>query len=91
MDQVESVLRSVLVQLCRLLDPLIALLAQLEAAVRAQLTQFGVPYQWLGPIVAAAWVIVVFMLVRIVPGWLRMVVLLVVALVLLRIYGMLPV
>ena len=90
MDQVEVTLHSALAALSRLLDPVMAWLTRLDFSVEQQLSQWGMPSNWSRTAVLVVWLIVLFMVLKVLPTWLKAIVLLLVALVAMKSYGLLP-
>jgi hypothetical protein len=70
-----------------LLDVPLGLLRQLGALVRRQLAVFRVPWEYHDWIVIGLWVLVLFVLLRALGGWLRLLVLLLAAALIARAYG----
>ena len=90
MYQVEKLLREIAIVLSRLLDPVLAGLDHLGSLIRRQFDQWGMPFQWQQPAVTALWVIALLLLLRAFDGWIRAVIVVVVAIFLLRAWGYIP-
>lgn len=90
MDKVERTLLQATEALSRALDPLAGWIGRLHFFVRTQLSNSRIPADWQGGIITALWVLVLFMLFRILAGWLRIVMLACTAMVVAKVYGVLP-
>ena len=90
MGSLESLLRRLMVQLSRLLDPLVDGLDRLHFAVEQQLMGVGVPAAWRSSVIAVLWAVVLLVVARWLTGWARAIFLVCVAVVLGRVYGFLP-
>lgn len=90
MDQIERSLRAVVLAVSNLLDPVLGWLDRLHSILRHQLSLARVPVDLHAGIIAALWVVVLFILFRILSGWLRVVMLVCTAVVVAKVYGLLP-
>lgn len=90
LDWLEMTLHRLGVILSHLLDPVAGMVDHLNFTIRHQLDLFGVPFGWQSAVIATLWIIVVAVVVRTAGGWLRLALLIVLAAVLGRIYGLLP-
>ena len=90
MDQVERALHSFLALLSAMLEPVTWSLERARYSIIQQFDRIGVPYRWQDVIITVAWVLIVLMTLRTLTGWLRLVAIVLVALVLGRVYGVLP-
>ena len=90
MDWLEGALHRAAQQLSGLLNPVLFALERLGGLIRQQLDEFGVPYDWQRPMITVAWVLVLFMVVRTLAGWLRLIAIVVAAVILAKVYGFLP-
>ena len=76
--------------LSRLLDVPMEGLRQAGDVIRRQLGVFHVPWEYHAWIVTGAWVLALFILLRSVGGWVRLLVLLLAAALIAKGYGLLP-
>ena len=90
MDWFETTLRRLGAQLSNLLIPVAWGLERLHAAMRQQMEAVGVPFEWQRPVLNAFWALVLFMAVRSLSGWLRLLAVVFAAVVLAKVYGLLP-
>ena len=90
MEWLDQGVHSIGVFLSRFLEPLAIGVEMLNDSVRRQLEQFGVPFQWQVSVVSILWTLVLFMLLRTLTGWVRLLAVAFVAIALVKIYGYLP-
>ena len=90
MESVRGALHDVALALSRLLDPVVGVLAHAGAGVRRFMDGAGVPVQVQPVGIIALWVVLVLLLIRLLRGGARLLALLFVAVLLLRIYRVLP-
>ena len=90
MDRFEHALQTGAVALSKALDPVASALTRLHFYIRSQLTAFRVPPSWHDGIVIALWVVLLFMVFRLLTGWLRLLALIGTLLVVAKMWGYLP-
>ncbi len=88
MDAVERFIQNAALWLSRVLVPVTQLIDRVNFAVLLQLDHLGVPTPWRGRLLAALWVVTLFMILRTLPGWWRVALLVGIVLVLGQTYGM---
>ena len=90
MGWLDRTVQTLVALLSRALDPVVLLIARIGYEIRHTSDLVGIPYGWQHLIVAAFWVLILLMLVRTTSGWLRLIVALFAALVIAKVYGLLP-
>jgi hypothetical protein len=90
MDRLEHALTEAAVAVSHALDPVASGLKRLHFYLHSQMTFFNVPLGWHDGIIAAIWVGLLFMLFRMLVGWLRLVMLVCTLLVVAKLWGYLP-
>ena len=90
MESVRAFFHSILVALSQVLDPGIRLLNDFGAAIQRYLLSINLPYAAVPIAYFGLWLLVILLLIRFLRGALRLLSLVVVALLLLRIYHVLP-
>ena len=90
MDAVYEWLARMAGAVSHLLEPIVFLLDRLHGEVRGQLELLHVPFRWRQPIITGAWVLALFLLVRTLQGWVRVVALVLILLVLFKLYDFMP-
>ncbi len=91
MDPLEHALLVAVVAVSHALDPVVAGIGRLNSYIHSQLFFLAIPLVWHDGIVAALWVVMLFMLFRTLTGWLRLVMLMCTILVVAKMWGYLPV
>ena len=91
MWRVEQVIQHIVGFLSRLLDPVVAGVEWLDRLAVVQLGEVGMRAEWSDRVVAAAWSLSILLGLRLLRGWWRVVALALLALVVGRLYGMVPV
>jgi hypothetical protein len=90
MDLVNRIVFVIGLGISRLLEPAMGPLDQFNFFLRQQLASLHVPYDWQGGVIMAGWAIVLFMVMRALQGFLRIAFILLAAVVLAKVYGVLP-
>lgn len=90
MDSIRSALHAIAVFLSTILDPLIDVLTVGGTAVRRFLDSNNIPLVVQPVLVAGCWLVLILVLIRFLRGFTRLLALALVALLLLRIYRVLP-
>jgi hypothetical protein len=90
METASHVLFAISRGLSQLMEPAMYGLQRLDAAIRVQLRDLHVPFEWQSTIITAVWVIGLVLLVRWLEGWPRLVAVVLIGLVLAKMYGVLP-
>ena len=81
---------NVLLAVSHLLDLLMFGLERVDRYLRAQLDGFGVRPGWQPAIITTGWVVLLLLVLRALDGWPRIVAIALTALVLAKLYGLLP-
>ncbi len=89
MELLNRIVSTIALGLSRLLDPAMPPLERLDLFLRQQLTVLHVAYEW--QVITAGWVIVLFLVFRALRGAARIIYVLLLAAVLMKIYGVLPI
>ena len=90
MESITTPLHSLFILLTRLFDPLMTTIARFNFFVDQQLIAWGTPILWRPWLLALLWTLILALMVRLVSGWLRLVLLIFIAIVLARVYGVMP-
>lgn len=90
MEWLDRTVRTLVLTLSRMLDPVMVMIARVDYEIRHTADMLGVPFDWQRIIVGAFWVLIVVMLIRTTARWLRLIILILVALILAKTYGTLP-
>ena len=90
MDRLEHLLLTAVIAVSQVLDPVVTGLKRLNFYMHNQMTFFNVPLSWHDGIIAIAWIVVLFMLFRLLTGWLRLAMLVCTALIVSKMWGYLP-
>ncbi len=91
MELLNRIVSTIALGLSRLLDPAMPPLERLDLFLRQQLTVLHVAYEWQVSVITAGWVIVLFLVFRALRGAARIIYVLLLAAVLMKIYGVLPI
>lgn len=90
MDRFEHASLTAAVATSHALDPVAAALTRLHFYLRLQMTGFKVPPGWHDGLIIGLWVVLLFMLFRLLNGWLRLVMVVATVLVVAKMWGYLP-
>ncbi len=90
MELLNSIVSTLAFGISRLLEPAMGALEQLDFFLRQQLSTVHVPYQYQGTVITIGWAIVLFLVFRALGGAARIIFVLLAALVLAKVYGVLP-
>ncbi len=90
MDGFETTLQRFAAWLSHLLQPIEQGLQQLGLSLRVQMDAAGVPAGWQGPLLTCGWLLILAMVVRTLVGWWRLLAVVAAAVVLAKMYGVLP-
>lgn len=90
MSLLQQLLHAIGSGISRLLEPALVPLDELDDFLRMEMTTLFVPSSWQPVLITAGWAIVLALLFRMLEGWKRVVLVLVTAAVLAKIYGVLP-
>ena len=90
MDWIEGGLQRLAARLSQMLDPPAAGLERFGLLIRRYLGEVGVPYDWHGTVIILLWILVLGMVLRTLTSWLRLFVAVAAALLLAKVYGVLP-
>jgi hypothetical protein len=91
LELLNRIVSTIALGLSRLLDPAMPPLERLDLFLRQQLTVLHVAYEWQVSVITAGWVIVLFLVFRALRGAARIIYVLLLAAVLMKIYGVLPI
>ena len=86
----EQTVHDFAVFLSRILEPLAVGVDIVNRSVHHQLGALGVPFGWQATIVSVLWALVVFMVVRTLSGWARLVAMTLFAVSMAKLFGFLP-
>ena len=90
MEWLDRTVRTLVLTLSRMLDPVMVVIARVNYEIRHTADMLGAPYDWQRFIVNGFWILILFMLVRTTARWLRLLVIVVAAIILSKVYGFLP-
>jgi hypothetical protein len=90
MELLYGVVYVVSLGISRLLEPAMGSLERLDLFLRQQLSMAYVPFQSQGTVITVGWAIVLFLVFRALGGAARIIFVLLTAMVLAKIYGVLP-
>lgn len=90
MEELTRALYVVVGAISRLLDPVLIAIDEIGFYLRQQLSNLRIRYDWQFTIILVLWVVLILTLIRFLQGWYRIVLVVFVALVLAKIYGLFP-